>query len=47
MKKSKEIIDKLCLKIALLGSSGTWTSEEEKFKCKGFVDALKWVLEED
>ena len=46
MRKSKEIIDKLCFKVALSGSSGKWVSEEEKFKCNGFIDALKWVLDD-
>lgn len=46
MKKSKEIINELCVKIALLEGSGKWASEEAKFKCKGFAEALKWVLED-
>ena len=47
MKTSKKIIDELCFKVALLGGSGKWANEEAKFKCEGFIDALKWVLEEE
>ena len=47
MKVSKDIINQLCFKVALLGSSGTWVNEEAKFKCKGFIDALKWVLNDE
>ncbi len=47
MKISKKIIDRLCFKVALLESSGKWFSEKEKFKCEGYVEALKWVFEEE
>ena len=45
MKSEKKIINQLCFKVALLAGSGTWIDEEGELKCKGFIDALKWVLD--
>ena len=46
MKTDKEIIEQLCFKVALSGSSGKWANEEAKFKCKGWIEALKWLFED-
>lgn len=45
MKTEQEIIDKLCFKVMLEAGGGKWVDDKAKYRCVGFIEALKWLFE--